>query len=65
MSADICTFTDKFPHRDAVTHVAELSSFAHDRTRMHRGISRGMQALGWICSLIMSAAAIALWAFLR
>lgn len=27
--------------------------------------SRGMQALGWICALIMSAAAIALLAFLR
>jgi Mn2+/Fe2+ NRAMP family transporter len=27
--------------------------------------SRGMQVLGWICALIMSAAAIALLAFLR
>jgi Mn2+/Fe2+ NRAMP family transporter len=27
--------------------------------------SRGMQALGWICALIMSAAALALLLFLR
>ena len=35
------------------------------RVMGHRVNSRGMQALGWICALIMSSAAIALLAFLR